>query len=149
MERRPVVIPSYQLTRQFMRNSARHVAESIFDRNKRRESEINDALKQENARHDAVMKNMQRLRALRIERDAKNQPAKKCAWWSVARRFAATLCHFVFHVLQLEHHLQRAIGPITRPRGIPFPKRAALLISVSNNTASVIQLALAGIGILA
>jgi hypothetical protein len=58
-----------------MRNSARHVAESIFDRNKRRESEINDALKQENARHDAAMKNLERLRALRIERDAQ-QPRK-------------------------------------------------------------------------
>jgi len=54
-----------------MRNRARQVAESVFDRNKRRESEINDALEQENARHEAVMKNLERLRALRIERDAK------------------------------------------------------------------------------
>ena len=52
-----------------MRTSDRQVAESAFDRNKRRESEINDALKQESARHDAAMKNLQRLRALRIERE--------------------------------------------------------------------------------
>jgi hypothetical protein len=58
-----------------MRNSDRQVAESAFDRKKRRDSEINDALKQEHARHDAAMKNLQRLRALRIERDAKNQTA--------------------------------------------------------------------------
>jgi hypothetical protein len=60
-----------------MRNSDRQAAESAFDRNVRRESEINDALKQENARHDSAMKNMQRLRALRIERDAKNQTRGK------------------------------------------------------------------------
>jgi hypothetical protein len=60
-----------------MRNSDRQAAESVFARNTRRESEINDALKQESARHDAAMKNLQRLRALRIERDAKNQSAGK------------------------------------------------------------------------
>ncbi len=60
-----------------MRTSDRQVAESVFDRNKRRESEINDALKQESARHDAAMKNLQRLRALRIEREQKNQPVGK------------------------------------------------------------------------
>jgi hypothetical protein len=47
------------------------VAESVFDRNKRREAEINDALRQEQARHEAAVKNMQRLRALRLARDAK------------------------------------------------------------------------------
>ena len=60
-----------------MRTSDRQVAELVFDRNKRRESEINDALKQESARHDAAMKNLQRLRALRIEREQKNQPVGK------------------------------------------------------------------------
>ena len=60
-----------------MCTSDRQVAESVFDRNKRRESEINDALKQESARHDAAMKNLQRLRALRIEREQKNQPVGK------------------------------------------------------------------------
>jgi hypothetical protein len=48
----------------------REVAETIFDRNKRREAEINDALKQDQARHEAKIKNMQRLRALRLARDA-------------------------------------------------------------------------------
>jgi hypothetical protein len=49
----------------------REIAESLFDRNQRREAEINDALKQEAARHRAAVKNMHRLRALRLERDAK------------------------------------------------------------------------------
>jgi hypothetical protein len=47
------------------------VAETVFDRNKRREAEINDALRQEQARHEAAIKNMQRLRALRLARDSK------------------------------------------------------------------------------
>ena len=45
-------------------------AESVFQKNKRREAEINDALKQEQARHAAAVKNMHRLRALRLARDA-------------------------------------------------------------------------------
>jgi hypothetical protein len=49
----------------------RQVAESVFDRNQRREAEINNALKQEAARRAAVVKNMQRLRALRLQRDEK------------------------------------------------------------------------------
>jgi hypothetical protein len=44
---------------------ARALAESVFDRNRRREAEVNEALKQEAARHEAAVKNMQRLRALR------------------------------------------------------------------------------------
>jgi predicted transcriptional regulator len=47
----------------------REIAETIFDRNQRREAEINDALAQEVARHAAVVKNMHRLRALRLSRD--------------------------------------------------------------------------------
>ena len=50
---------------------ARVVAESLFDRNRRREAEINEALQQEAARHEAAVRNMQRLRALRLARDAK------------------------------------------------------------------------------
>jgi len=46
-------------------------AESVFQRNERREAEINDALKQEEARHSAVVKNMHRLRALRLSRNEK------------------------------------------------------------------------------
>jgi hypothetical protein len=49
----------------------REIAESVFDRNQRREAEINDALKQEAARHDAAIKNMHRLRALRLARQVK------------------------------------------------------------------------------
>ena len=49
----------------------RVVAESVFDRIKRREAEINEVLKQEEARRDAAVKNMHRLRALRLARDAK------------------------------------------------------------------------------
>jgi hypothetical protein len=51
---------------------ARAVAESLFDRNQRRNAEIEAALRQEAARHDAAVKNMDRLRALRLERDAKS-----------------------------------------------------------------------------
>lgn len=47
---------------------ARVVAESVFDRNRRRETEINEALKQEAARHAVEA---HRLRALRLERDQK------------------------------------------------------------------------------
>jgi hypothetical protein len=55
-----------------MPDSKQHeIAESLFDRNQRREAEINDALKQEAARHAAVVKNMHRLRALRLAREAK------------------------------------------------------------------------------
>jgi hypothetical protein len=50
---------------------ARVVAESVFDRNRRRDAEINEALKNEAARHETAVKNMQRLRALRLARDAK------------------------------------------------------------------------------
>jgi hypothetical protein len=49
----------------------REVAESVFERNQRRDAEINEALKQETARRAAVVKNMQRLRALRLARDKK------------------------------------------------------------------------------
>ncbi|MFZ2075993.1 MAG: hypothetical protein WAV38_04935 [Xanthobacteraceae bacterium] len=54
----------------------REVAETILDRNKRREAEINDALKQDQARHEAEIKNMHRLRAMRLARDAKVKNGK-------------------------------------------------------------------------
>jgi hypothetical protein len=47
---------------------ARAVAETIFERQQRREREIGDALKLEEERHEAVIKNMYRLRALRLSR---------------------------------------------------------------------------------
>jgi hypothetical protein len=49
----------------------RAFAENVFQRNQRRDVEINDALKQENARREAAVTNMYRLRALRLERDQK------------------------------------------------------------------------------
>lgn len=51
---------------------ARAVAETAFDRTRKREAQISEALKQEAARHDAAVKNMHRLRTLRLERDAKS-----------------------------------------------------------------------------
>jgi hypothetical protein len=45
------------------------VAETVFDRNKRREAEIKKALQQESARREAAIKNMHRLRALRLTRE--------------------------------------------------------------------------------
>ena len=47
----------------------RAFAETIFERNQRRDAEINEALKQENARREAAVRNMYRLKALRLERD--------------------------------------------------------------------------------
>jgi len=52
-------------------NDQRAFAETVFERNQRRDAEINEALKQENARREAAVKNMYRLRALRLERDQK------------------------------------------------------------------------------
>jgi hypothetical protein len=49
----------------------RDVAETVFERNQRREAEINDALRQEHARREAAVKNMYRLRELRLAREAK------------------------------------------------------------------------------
>jgi hypothetical protein len=51
----------------------RSVVENVFDRNQRREAEINEALKQEATRHAAVVKNMHRLRALRLAREEKGK----------------------------------------------------------------------------
>jgi hypothetical protein len=45
--------------------------ESVFERTQRREEEINHALKLEAERHQAVIKNMHRLKALRLARDEK------------------------------------------------------------------------------
>ena len=55
----------------------RKAAEATFDKRQKRESEIAGLLIQENARRDAAVKNMRRLRALRIERDTKNQSVRK------------------------------------------------------------------------
>jgi hypothetical protein len=56
----------------------RELAETVFERNQRREAEINDALKQEYARREVAVKNMYRLRALRMARDAKlNSPTEQ------------------------------------------------------------------------
>jgi len=52
-----------------MTENQREIAESVFERNQRRDAEINEALKQENARREAAVKNMYRLKALRLERD--------------------------------------------------------------------------------
>jgi hypothetical protein len=54
-----------------MTDKQREIAETLFERNHRRETEINDALKQEYARREAAIKNMYRLRALRLARDTK------------------------------------------------------------------------------
>ncbi|HEV2623504.1 MAG TPA: hypothetical protein VGV62_00050 [Xanthobacteraceae bacterium] len=56
--------------------SATQRSEATLDRNQRREAEINEALKQEAARHAAAIKNMHRLRALRLAQDEKAKPAE-------------------------------------------------------------------------
>jgi hypothetical protein len=50
----------------------RELAETAFRRNPKR-YEINEALKQEHARREAAVKNLYRLRALRLARDGKNK----------------------------------------------------------------------------
>jgi hypothetical protein len=47
------------------------LSETLLERNQRREAEINAALKQEADRHAAAIKNMRRLRALRLQHDKK------------------------------------------------------------------------------
>ena len=59
--------------------SQREIAESQFERNQRREAEVEDALKQERACHAAAVNNMHRLRALRLARDADMIARKKSA----------------------------------------------------------------------
>ena len=48
------------------------IVESQFERNQRREAEVENALKQERVRHEAALNNMHRLRALRLARDSKS-----------------------------------------------------------------------------
>jgi hypothetical protein len=48
----------------------REVAESAFKRYERREAKLNDAVQQEHTKHEAEVKNMRRLRSLRLQRDA-------------------------------------------------------------------------------
>ena len=48
----------------------REIVETAFRRNPKHD-EINEALKQEHARREAAVKNLYRLRALRLARDAK------------------------------------------------------------------------------
>jgi hypothetical protein len=57
----------------------RQAVESVFSKEKRREAEIKGAMQQEQAKHDAALKNMQRLRSLRLARDAQKPPTNKPA----------------------------------------------------------------------
>ncbi len=63
-----------------MPNNPREVAETAFQRNERREAEINNAMKQEHARRESAVKNMYRLRALRIARDEELSASDKGAY---------------------------------------------------------------------
>jgi hypothetical protein len=54
----------------------REIAESVFDRKKQRGAQANDALAQEAERHAAAVKNMHRLRALRLARKQQGQTHK-------------------------------------------------------------------------
>jgi hypothetical protein len=53
------------------------VAESLLERNQRREMEINEALKLEAERHAAAVRNMHRLRALRSRYKIKRRIAAR------------------------------------------------------------------------
>jgi hypothetical protein len=54
-----------------MTENQREIAETVFARNQPREAKINDASKEEYARREAAIKNMYRLRALRLARAEK------------------------------------------------------------------------------
>jgi hypothetical protein len=49
----------------------RTTVRTVLERNKRREAEIKKALRQEATRHEAAVKSMHRLRALRLQHDKK------------------------------------------------------------------------------
>jgi len=51
----------------------RELAETVFERTQRRETEITQALQHEAARRAAAIKNMHRLRQLRLQRDEKSK----------------------------------------------------------------------------
>lgn len=53
-----------------MTDKDREVAESVFNKVQRREAASNRALQQEHAKHEAAMKNMRRLKELRLQREA-------------------------------------------------------------------------------
>jgi hypothetical protein len=53
------------------------IAESQFERNQRREAEVENALKKERARHEAAVNNMYRLRALRLA-EMQHQSVSQC-----------------------------------------------------------------------
>jgi hypothetical protein len=55
-----------------MTDRQRELAETVFERNQRREAEINDAVKQEHDSRERAIKNMYRLRALRLAHDARS-----------------------------------------------------------------------------
>ena len=55
-----------------MTEQQREIVETLFSRNQAREVKINEALKQEYARREAAIKNMYRLRALRLARNVSN-----------------------------------------------------------------------------
>jgi hypothetical protein len=66
-----------------MTDTQREIAETVFERNQRREAEINEALKREYARREAAVKNMYRLRELRLSRDEKAKPDSHPNRWQV------------------------------------------------------------------
>jgi hypothetical protein len=57
-------------------DNQRVLAETVFEREQRREREISDALKIEAARHAAAVQNMHRLRALRLAQNAQSSADK-------------------------------------------------------------------------
>jgi hypothetical protein len=59
-----------------LESKARERAETLFDRNQKREQAIGDALKQEAALHGAIVANMHRLRALRLSRSSQSTSKK-------------------------------------------------------------------------
>ena len=61
--------------RQGLMSGKERTTETVFEKNKRREAEIAIARKEEQARREAVLKNMHRLRSLRLAYES-GAPAK-------------------------------------------------------------------------
>ena len=72
----------------------RKAVEATFDKRQNEELRSPGFEKEEEARRAAAMKNMQRLRALRIERDAKNHRAKKRACSPIGALGTPAACLF-------------------------------------------------------
>ena len=113
----------------------REVAETAFDRNKRRKTEINDALRQEQARHKAAVKNMQRLRALRLERDTKKKAQIASRRWTGRVAETSALVRNEFTLPPTDNSAAAGDANQDRPSRYPLYPRKRSFIGVGGMSA--------------